>query len=144
MSSTFLLEIGTEELPASFVRSALTQLQQTVELDLAELRLGHGQVTVTGTPRRLVVLVESLIDRQPDLEEERKGPPVKQAIVNGQPGPAAIGFAKRCGVDPAELESRNTAKGLCLYALVRTSGEDTTALLKKRIPSWIDLSLIHI
>ena len=138
MSSTFLLEIGTEELPASFVRSALTQLQQTVELDLAELRLGHGQVTVTGTPRRLVVLVKSLIDRQPDLEEERKGPPVKQAIVNGQPGPAAIGFAKRCGVDPAELKSRDTAKGLCLYALVRTSGEDTTALLKKRIPAWID------
>ena len=106
MSSTFLLEIGTEELPASFVRSALTQLQQTVEVDLAELRLGHGQVTVTGTPRRLVVLVKSLIDRQPDLEEERKGPPVKQAIVNGQPGPAAIGFAKRCGVDPAELRAR--------------------------------------
>lgn len=78
MPSTFLLEIGTEELPAEFVGSALDQLKKTVVSDLAELRLVHGEVTVTGTPRRLVVRVESLIDRQSDLEEERKGPPLSK------------------------------------------------------------------
>ncbi len=138
MPSTFLLEIGTEELPAEFVGSALDQLKKTVVSDLAQLRLVHGEVTVTGTPRRLVIRVESLIDRQSDLEEERKGPPVKQAMVDGQPGPAALGFAKRCGVDPLELKSRDTPKGRCLFALVRTLGEDTTTLLTNRIPAWID------
>ena len=138
MSSTFLLEIGTEELPAEFVHSALKQLQQMVMSDLKDLRLSHGQVRVSGTPRRLAVLVDSLIDRQPDLEEERKGPPVKQALVDGIPGPAALGFAKRCGVDPAELQARDTPKGPCLFARVCTPGDVTTTLLIERITAWIN------
>ena len=138
MSSTFLLEIGTEELPAEFVHSALKQLQQMVVSDLKDLRLSHGQVTVTGTPRRLAVVVESLIAQQPDLEEERKGPPVKQALVDGKPGPAALGFAKRCGVDPADLQPRDTPKGPCLFARVCTPGDSTTSLLHERIPAWIN------
>ena len=138
MSSTFLLEIGTEELPAEFVHSALQQLQQMVASDLKDLRLSHGQVRVSGTPRRLAVVVDSLIDQQPDLEEERKGPPVKQALVDGQPGPAALGFAKRCGVDPAELQARETPKGPCLFARVCTPGDTTTTLLNERIPAWIN------
>ena len=101
MTATFLLEIGTEELPADFVKQALDQLQQRVSRDLREARLGHGAVSVFGTPRRLVVSVAELEDRQPDLQEERKGPPVAQAFKDGVPGPAAIGFAKRCGVDPS-------------------------------------------
>ena len=68
VSSTFLLEIGTEELPAEFVYSAMKQLQQMVVSDFKDLRLRHGQVRVSGTPRRLAVVVESLIDQQPDLE----------------------------------------------------------------------------
>mgnify|MGYP006253380197 CR=1 FL=1 len=50
MTATFLLEIGTEELPADFVRQALDQLQQRVSRDLREARLGHGAVSVSGTP----------------------------------------------------------------------------------------------
>ena len=138
MPSTFLLEIGTEELPAEFVRSALGQLHQSVVSDLKDLRLHHGEVRVFGTPRRLAVVVESLIDRQSDLEEERKGPPVRQALVNGQPGPAALGFAKRCGVDPSELQPRDTPKGPCLFARVTTPGSDTATLLNERIPAWIN------
>jgi len=138
VSSTFLLEIGTEELPAEFVHSALQQLQQMVVSDLKDLRLSHGQVRVSGTPRRLAVVVESLTDQQPDLEEERKGPPLKQALVDGQPGPAALGFAKRCGVDPAELQARDTPKGPCLFARVCTPGDTTTTLLNERIPAWIN------
>ena len=138
MANTFLLEIGTEELPADFVPSALHQLEQRVRSDLKDLRLEHGELSVTGTPRRLLVVVKDLIDSQPDLEEDRKGPPVSQALVGGQPGPAAIGFAKRCGVDPADLQPRDTPKGPCLFARVCTPGQASSSLLSECVPRWID------
>ena len=138
MTATFLLEIGTEELPADFVKQALDQLQQRVSRDLREARLGHGAVSVFGTPRRLVVSVAELEDRQPDLQEERKGPPVAQAFKDGIPGPAAIGFAKRCGVDPSALEQRETPKGPCVFATVLTPGQVSVDLLQGLIPQWID------
>ena len=80
VTATFLLEIGTEELPADFACQALNQLKSVVEKDLKDQRLHHADVQVTGTPRRLVVRVDALVDRQPDLSEERKGPPASQAF----------------------------------------------------------------
>ena len=138
MASTFLLEIGTEELPADFARLALPQLQQRVQRDLQEWRLAHGAVSVSSTPRRLAVVVNNLAEGQEDLHEERKGPPVKQAFVDGKPGPAAVGFAKRCGVDPARLEVRPTPKGDCVFATVQVKGQSTSELLQEAIPAWID------
>ena len=138
MTATFLLEIGTEELPADFVKQALDQLEQRVSRDLREARLGHGVVSVFGTPRRLVVSVADLEDQQPDLQEDRKGPPVAQAFKDGLPGPAAIGFAKRCGVDPSALEQRETPKGPCVFATVLTPGQASADLLQGLIPQWID------
>ncbi len=138
MTATFLLEIGTEELPADFVKQALTQLEQRVSRDLREARLEHGAVSVFGTPRRLVVSVADLEDGQPDLQEDRKGPPVAQAFKDGIPGPAAIGFAKRCGVDPSALEQRETPKGPCVFATVLTPGQASADLLQALIPQWID------
>ncbi|MFL0793764.1 MAG: glycine--tRNA ligase subunit beta, partial [Prochlorococcus sp.] len=137
MSATFLLEIGTEELPADFARLALPQLQDRVCRDLAEQRLPHGAITVTSTPRRLVVVIADLLERQQDLNEERKGPPVAQAFVDGVPGPAAIGFARRCGVDPQSLDVRETPKGPCVFASVLVEGQATTTLLADLIPTWI-------
>lgn len=52
---------------------------------LAKLRLRHGAVRVCGTPRRLCVLVEGVVGRQEDLEEELRGPPAKAAFKDGQP-----------------------------------------------------------
>ena len=138
MTSLFLLEIGTEELPADFARQALGQLQERVGRDLRDNRLDHESVQVSGTPRRLVVRVGGLADRQPDLNEDRKGPPVAQAFKDGVPGPAAIGFAKRCGVDPAQLDVRDTPKGECVFASVRTEGKKSVDLLQELIPGWIN------
>ncbi len=138
MTTTFLLEIGTEELPADFVRQALDQLRERVPHDLAEARLSHGSISIFGTPRRLVVSVPNLDDRQPDLREERKGPPVAQAFKDGVPGLAAIGFAKRCGIDSSQLEQRDTPKGPCVFATVLTAGRDGVSLLSELIPTWID------
>ena len=135
--STFLLEIGTEELPADFARLALPQLEQLVRRDLAEQRLSHGVVTTTSTPRRIALLVEGLPAAAADLEEERKGPPAGQAFKDGVPTPAAIGFAKRCGVAPEALELRDTPKGPFAFARVLERGRSTSAVLAEHIPQWI-------
>ncbi|MGL5034430.1 MAG: glycine--tRNA ligase subunit beta, partial [Microcystaceae cyanobacterium] len=72
---SFLLEIGTEELPADFVTSAIAQWQQSIPRSLNEHYLPHQSVKVYGTPRRLAVLIEGLLANQPDRQETVKGPP---------------------------------------------------------------------
>lgn len=138
MPATFLLEIGTEELPADFARLALPQLNERVSRDLIDQRLAHGLIKVSSTPRRLFVDVADLGERQEDLREERKGPPVDKAFLDGVPGPAAIGFAKRCGVEPNSLDVRDTSKGPCVFASVLTKGKATTGVLEELIPNWIN------
>ncbi|KEF43454.1 MAG: glycyl-tRNA synthetase subunit beta [Cyanobium sp. CACIAM 14] len=135
--ATFLLEIGTEELPADFVRLALPQLEAVVARDLQEARLGWDQVAASGTPRRLAVTVTGLPGRQEDLVEERKGPPAQQAFRDGQPTAAAIGFARRCGCGPDQLQVRDTDKGPFVFARTTEPGRATAEVLAERIPEWI-------
>ena len=135
--ATFLLEIGSEELPADFVRLALPQLERLVQADLTEQRLPFTGLRVLGSPRRLAVLVEGLPDRQSDLTEERKGPPAGQAFADGQPTAAAVGFAGRCGVDPADLVVRETPRGPFTFATVRQAGLPTADVLPTLVPGWI-------
>ena len=135
--ATFLLEIGTEELPADFARLALPQLQSVVSQALTQERLGHDAVRIMGTPRRLAVLVEGLPERQSDHSEEHKGPPAQQAFKDGQPTPAAIGFARRCGVDPQQLTVQETPKGPFVFATSLIPGRSTGDVLADLIPGWI-------
>jgi glycyl-tRNA synthetase beta chain len=136
--STFLLEIGTEELPADFARQALAQLETVVRRDLDDQRLVPENVRVTGTPRRLVIGLEGLPAAQPDRREERKGPPADQAFRDGRPTPAAEGFARRCGLEPADLELRDTPKGPFVFATVLVPGREASAVLVDLIPRWIE------
>ena len=135
--STFLLEIGTEELPADFARLALPQLEQRVRRDLTDARLPHGAIACTSTPRRLVVQVDSLAAAAEDLEDDRKGPPAAQAFKDGTPTPAAVGFANRCGIEPEALEVRDTPKGPFVFARVLERGRTAEDLLTEVIPQWI-------
>ena len=116
--STFLLEIGTEELPADFARLALPQLEQMVGRDFSEARLGHGPIRCTSTPRRLAVLVEAVEHATPDLEDERKGPPAAQAFKDGAPTPAALGFANRCGLSAEAPAVGDPPKSPVVFAMV--------------------------
>ncbi|NBQ21611.1 MAG: glycine--tRNA ligase subunit beta, partial [Synechococcaceae bacterium WB6_3B_236] len=74
---------------------------------------------------------------QPDLEEDRKGPPAEQAFKNGQPSQAALGFAKRCGIEATALEVRETPKGPFVFARVREVGRPSSEVLAQQIPLWI-------
>ncbi|MCT0230797.1 glycine--tRNA ligase subunit beta [Synechococcus sp. CS-1324] len=136
--ATFLLEIGTEELPADFVRLALPQLERQVRASLSSQRLGHGLVRSTGTPRRLAITVAALPSHQQDLEEDRKGPPAGAAFADGAPTPSAHGFARRCGVAIGDLEIRQTAKGPFVFARTRQAGQSTAAVLAGEIPGWVN------
>ena len=71
--ATFLLEVGTEELPASFVDEALEQWRSRIPKSLTEHALSPESIQYFGTPRRLAVLISGLPDRQPDQEEDVKG-----------------------------------------------------------------------
>jgi glycyl-tRNA synthetase beta chain len=133
----FLLEIGTEELPADFARLALPQLEDQVRKDLLRSSLSVDRLQVTSTPRRLAVLVEGLPARQADLEEEHKGPPAQQAFRDGVPTPAAVGFARRCGLPVEQLEVRETPKGPFVFGWTRKPGRATAEVLAELIPGWI-------
>ncbi len=93
-----LLEIGTEELPSSFVDAALVALPKIVADELANARLTHGAVMAFGTPRRLAVVVRDVASRQLDLDEEVVGPPEAAAFRDGKATKAAEAFAAKLGL----------------------------------------------
>ncbi|HEX9028795.1 MAG TPA: glycine--tRNA ligase subunit beta, partial [Anaerolineales bacterium] len=133
-----LLEIGTEELPAGDLDAALEQLTQRVPVLLDELRLAHGRVQISGTPRRLVVFVEQLAPNQPDLEQTVKGPPADRAFdAAGLPTKAAEGFARSKGVEVSALQTREMDGGRYIVALVRQSGRPAAAVLGEALPGLI-------
>ena len=136
--ATFLLEVGTEELPASFVGSAIAQWQILISQSLAEASLTTTTINVYGTPRRLAVVITGLPDRQPDRTEEIKGPPASAAFKDGQPTKAGSGFAKKQGVELADLEIRNTDKGEFVFVNKKIPGLATSVVLQDLIPQWIN------
>ena len=83
MAKDFLLEIGTEEIPAKFTPGALKQLEEKTKSRLIELRLEFTGLATYATPRRLAVLVSGLEEKQEDLKAEIKGPAVKAAYDPG-------------------------------------------------------------
>lgn len=125
-----LYEIGTEELPASFVQPALKQLQGNFEKKTAELKIQHGPIVVKGTPRRLAMIVSGVADKQEDIREELLGPSVKAGVDgDGNYTKAAIGFARSKGADVKDLKQVDTAKGPYLLLVREVAGKETAELL---------------
>lgn len=134
---SFLLEVGTEELPAPFVEQALQQWRNLIPATLEEQFLPSESIRVYGTPRRLAVVIEGLPKQQPNREEEIKGPPASAAFKDGQPTKAAEGFAKKQGVELEKLEIRPTDKGDFVFVQKKISGRPTADILTELIPQWI-------
>ncbi len=133
----FLLEVGTEELPAGFITSALQQWQHLIPVTLAEEHLSGTHLQLFATPRRLAVLLTDLPAEQPDRTEAIKGPPVQVAYQDGQLTQAGQGFARKQGVDPESLQIRETEKGEFIFAIQQIQGRPTLAVLQERVPTWI-------
>jgi glycyl-tRNA synthetase len=134
----FVLEIGSEELPAGDLDSAIAQLQTTLPELLADLRLEYESVSVLGTPRRLTALVEGLAPRQTDLETEMKGPPAARAFdQEGNPTPAAQGFARSKGVPVSALRIVTEGDKEYVAATVREEGRPAGEVLATSLPDLI-------
>src|SRR5438876_9787523 len=126
-----LLEIGVEELPARFCAPALEQLKARATAALAAARLAHGEIGTLGTPRRLVLLVQDLADRQVDRDILSRGPATRIAFdAAGEPTRAAEGFARGQGVSVDDLLIQADEKGIeYVYARRHEAGRSADALL---------------
>lgn len=127
---TFLVEIGTEELPPKALRSLAESFAAnfTAELDSADIT--HGAVNWFAAPRRLALKVESLAAAQTDREVEKRGPAISQAFdAEGKPTKAAEGWARGCGITVDQAERLTTDKGEWLLYRAQMKGQPVSELL---------------
>jgi glycyl-tRNA synthetase beta chain len=113
MERELFLEIGLEELPASWMPGLNLQIAEKIKTRLAGMNLKQaGSVESFSTPRRLAVVVPSLADRQDDRDEKLMGPPVSAGLgPDGQPTQALLGFARKNNVEISALTQEDTPKG---------------------------------
>lgn len=131
----FLLEVRAEEIPARMLPPATQELGSRLFEELMARQLPPASVIATFTPRRLVLVLEGLPEREPDRDEEVLGPPVAAAFrPDGTPTPAAEGFARRCGVEVGALARRRTEKGEYLAAVRHLPGRATPEVLAELLP----------
>src|SRR5215831_3519866 len=131
MDRELLLELGCEEIPASWLPTLTNQVGETLAAQLSERRLPPETAVETySTPRRLMVRIERIPERQTDFEELVNGPPVAASFApDGAPTPAATGFAAKQGVEVAALERVNTTKGEYLAFRKRLRGKTAVDVL---------------
>lgn len=135
-AQTFLVEIGTEELPPKSLRLLSEIFRREIERGLDSANLPHGAASALATPRRLAVIVEDLAIRQADQLVERRGPAVNAAFdAHGKPTKAALGFAASCGTDVESLGRLTTDKGEWLSYNAEIPGQDTAALVPAIVAS---------
>jgi len=122
-SSAFLLEIGTEDLPARFLPSVIHQLKENSEIILKENHIRFSGIKTYGTPRRLVLLADGIPPVQEDRSREVFGPSKKVAFdEHGRPTKAAMGFAHSQGVSVESLTIKNKDKGEYVVAVIDEKG----------------------
>ena len=138
MARDWLFEIGVEELPPKEAPRLAQQLREAVEAQLQDARLGHTQVEIYHTPRRLVLYVQDLDERQPDTVEEARGPAKHIAFdAEGNPTKAAEGFARGQGAAVDDLVVKSTDGGEYLFLERRVEGRATTDVLSELSPKII-------
>ncbi|EOW6721379.1 glycine--tRNA ligase subunit beta [Cronobacter dublinensis] len=135
---TFLVEIGTEELPPKALRSLAESFAANFTAELDAAGLTHGVVSWFAAPRRLALKVANLSASQPDREVEKRGPAVSAAFdAEGNPSKAAEGWARGCGITVGEAERLVTDKGEWLMYRAHVKGESAQALL----PNMVSVAL---
>ena len=134
----FLLEIGSEEIPARFIPSAMEHLEKSLARELAANFLTWNSLRVVATPRRMALLVDGLSACQPGRDVEIKGPPVSVAFdKDGNPTRAAEGFAKKVGLSLDECGRSEDSRGEFLVARRTERGLSAGEVLKDIVPAII-------
>ena len=136
--SDFVLEIGVENIPASYIPPAIAQLEADAAALFARTRLVYKSIYTTGTPRRLVLVVSGLAPRQSEGEDVVTGPPASRAFgEDGKPTQAAEGFARAQGTTVEKLERIATAKGEYLGVRKKLARAATPAVLRAELPALV-------
>ncbi|HEX9671277.1 MAG TPA: glycine--tRNA ligase subunit beta, partial [Thermoanaerobaculia bacterium] len=131
----YLLEVRSEEIPARMLPGATRELATRLFEELMARGLGPREVDTGYTPRRLVLVLSGLPEREPDRDEQVMGPPARAGYgPDGAPTQALLGFARRCGVAPEALARVQTEKGEYLAATKRTAGRATAEVLAELVP----------
>jgi glycyl-tRNA synthetase beta chain len=130
MNNELLFEIGTEEIPAAFLSKAVIDMEEIIRKTLAEKRIAFEGIKCMATPRRLLLYINELAQKQDDQTIEKIGPAKKAAFAeDGMPTKAAFGFAKGQGLDISELKINVTEKGEYLCSRKTIAGQSTASLL---------------
>ncbi|MBZ4672384.1 MAG: Glycyl-tRNA synthetase beta subunit [Deferribacteraceae bacterium] len=132
--SFYLLEIGTEEIPAGLLKPAYTFLKEEFERLFKQNNINFTQIISNGTPRRLFVYIDGLPEKQSDRDEIIIGPPASIAFdESGKLTKVALGFAKSKGIDEADLSKVSTDKGEYLQGVKRIKGISTSEFILNHI-----------
>lgn len=135
---TLLLEIGTEEIPAGYIKPALNAMSEILLRKLTEERIEYGEAKIFGTPRRLSLKVENVSTKQKPLATEIIGPPEKIGFdSNGQPTMAGIKFAEKMEIPLEAICIKQTEKGPYLCSVKTEPGLESRAVLTKLLPQII-------
>ena len=126
MSKDLLLEIGTEEIPAHYMPSILSQVRDLAGKSFGESHIAYESIRTLGTPRRIALIMKGVAEKQADVSAKHKGPSVKIAYdADGNPTKAAMGFARGQKIDVKDL----VVEDGYVYANVTSVGADTAGLL---------------
>ena len=138
-TADLLFEIGTEEIPASYVPPALEQLRKIANDSLTEHRIPFSDIQTFGTPRRIALAIKDIKTLQESQETEIVGPPKSIAYdENGEPTKATIGFAKSQGVELSDIRIVETDRGEYIAVSKLEEGLSTQELLETLLPEWIE------
>ena len=131
-------EIGTEEIPAGFIPQALSDLENLAKKEFEANQIDIKGIRTLGTPRRLVLFIESVSEKQRDVETKKMGPSKQAAFDSkGNPTKAAIGFAKSQSVPVESLKVAQTDKGEYVCAVKEEPGRQTFELLPSMLPKLV-------
>ncbi len=138
MAKELLIEIGTEEIPADFLPRALRDMEDIFRRELTANRIAFNQISTMATPRRMVVHVEDIAEKQEDQLVEKLGPAKRVSFdADGKPTKAAIGFAKGQGIEIDQLETVVTDKGEYICARRTIHGEDVGNILPAILSKFV-------
>lgn len=138
MNNKYLLEIGAEELPARLINSALEQLGDSTRKVLENERIKYENIELYATPRRLVLIIDGLNEKQDTIEETVKGPAKRIAYDNqGNPTKALEGFMKGQGIELEQISIREHNSEEYIYGNVIKEGKHTEMVLAENMANII-------
>ena len=132
-----LFEVGTEELPPGLIDNITKQIKENIVKELAKnnIQLNNNQIKTYSTPRRIAIYISELPKKQEVKEVEIKGPDKNKAFdKEGQPTPAAIGFAKKHNLNPTDLIIKNLNGVEYVFAATKTGGKEIKEILSTILP----------